>query len=303
MKRKLIAELLYQIEAELGEGILWDTYLKKIWWVDIKLGRLYLFDPDTKENHTYTIGRSVSAVVPFDGKSVLIAVRDGFALFDHLQDQFQMLVTIDHHNSSIRFNDGKCDPSGRFWAGTLAEDGTKGVGKLFCLLPDLSVEEKIVNVGISNGIGWNPAGNMMYYIDTMSQQIVQYDFDSLSGNISNRQIVLTIDPTEGSPDGMCVDQEGMLWVALWNGGKIICIDPYKREITTEIIVPNVTKVTSCAFGGDDMRTLFITTARSECSPEELKQQPFAGSLFTVKLDIPGLPSHHFKPLETQSHSM
>lgn len=292
--KEIIATVAYQCDAELGEGALWDKRQSKLLWVDITQGHLHRFDPKTGGNETFAIGVPVGAVVPEEGGDVVLAVRNGFGRYDTKRGVFEMLATIEHKNQSIRFNDGKCDPSGRFWAGTLSEDGSRDVGNLFCLENDLSLTCKISGVGISNGIGWSPEKDKMYYIDSLSQKVMMYTYDNVQGNIGNPHIVTKIDIHEGTPDGMCVDSEGMLWVALWNGGKVVRIHSTTGERLNEVVVPNVSKVTSCTFGGENLTTLFITTARKGLTPHEEREQPTAGSVFSVEVEISGLQANHFK---------
>ena len=287
------AALLYKYPAELGEGALWDMRTNRLLWVDITAGNLHRFDPETGVNETFSIGTSVGTVVPMKEDQCVLAVREGFMTYDMSTGVAMMIKKVTHNNPSVRFNDGKCDPYGRLWAGTLAEDGTKDVGVLYCLEPNLSIIEKRASVGISNGIGWSPDLQTMYYIDSLSQTVVSYDYDGASGAISDPQIVLTIDPEEGTPDGMCVDSEGMLFIALWDGGKVIRSNPHTGERLMEVIVPGVRKVSSCALGGEDMTTLFITTARQGFTEEDAKEQPNAGSLFSVHVGVRGLPTLSF----------
>ncbi|MCR4286083.1 MAG: SMP-30/gluconolactonase/LRE family protein, partial [Candidatus Kaiserbacteria bacterium] len=223
-----------------------------------------------------------------------VAVQNGFGRYDTKSGVLEMLATVEHENSSIRFNDGKCDPAGRFWAGTMAQDGTPDAGSLYCLDYDLIVTKKLGGIGISNGIGWSPKADKMYYIDSRSQKVVEYSYDLASGAISSPRTVVEIEVKEGTPDGMCVDAEGMLWVALWDGGKVIRINPKNGERLSEVMVPKVQKVTSCAFGGKDLSTLFITTARVDLSPDEERRQPDAGSLFSVVVGVRGLPANVFE---------
>lgn len=290
----LTARLVHQYRAELGEGALWDARHGKLLWVDITRGHLHRFDPKTKTNETFGVGIPVGAVVPEEGGDVVLAVKNGFARYDTLSRTLAMLTTVEHENPSIRFNDGKCDPEGRFWAGTLAEDGTENAGKLFCLEGNLSVSEKLSGLGISNGIGWSPSGERMYYIDSVTQKILEFSYDGESGSITEPRVVVEIETEEGTPDGMCVDREGMLWVALWDGGKVVRINPESGERLLDVLVPGVNRVTSCALGGENLNTLFITTARQGLTFNEEKEQPNAGSLFAVDAGVVGLPVNLFR---------
>lgn len=294
-----IAELVYKSTAVLGEGPLWDEKNSVLWWVDIVEGHVHRFDPETKQDKIFSIGTPVGAVTLDKDDHLILAVKDGFARYITETGTFEMLAHVIHENASVRFNDGKCDSRGRFWAGTLAEDGTRGAGKLFCLDTDFSVTEKLSDVGISNGIGWSPEGNVMYYIDSLSQQVVAFEYDVESGAITSPRTIVEIKRSEGTPDGTCVDVEGMLWVALWGGGKVVRVSPENGEVLCEVRVPGVTNVTSCAFGGKNMSTLFITTARQGLTKKEIEEQPIAGSIFLADVGVSGLFASKYK----DGHSM
>ena len=290
----LNAELVLDHKAELGEGAIWDPCVSKLWWVDISQGHLHRFDPVTKINETFDVGFPVSTVVPEDGGGVVLALENGFASYDTNSGELEMLGTVEHDNPSVRFNDGKCDSAGRFWVGTLAEDGTVGVGALYCMGSDLTLSKKIEGVSISNGLGWSPSGEKMYHIDTHTQRVMEYKYDMKSGGISSPRVVVEIEEGEGAPDGMCVDSEGMLWVAIWDGGKVIQINPGCGERLSEVRVPGVSKVTSCALGGYDLKTLFITTAREGLAEEGGGSEPSAGGLFATQVKVGGLLVNQFK---------
>jgi sugar lactone lactonase YvrE len=291
--RSYTAELAHQYPATLGEGALWDERRGVLWWVDIVPGNVHCFNPTTKINETFAIGTPVGAVVLDTEGHLILAVKDGFARYNTENGVCEMLAIVPHVNESIRFNDGKCDPEGRFWAGTLAEDGPQNVGTLYCLERDFSITKKLQGVGISNGIAWSPSGDTMYYIDSVTQKVLAFQYANSTGAISHSRVVIEIPSSVGVPDGMCVDSLGMLWVALWDGGKVIQIHPVSGEILSEVVVPNVRKVTSCAFGGEDMNTLFITTARQGLTSEEERYEPHAGSLFAVPVPVSGLTTYVF----------
>jgi sugar lactone lactonase YvrE len=290
--KKIIADIAYHNSATLGEGAIWDESILRLWWVDIVEGVLHCFDPYTEKNISFRLGISVGAVVPTTSGRLLLAVKNGFAEYDPQVGELHMLTEITHSNLSIRFNDGKCDPAGRFWAGTLAEDGTKDAGILYCLDTDFSVQNKIENVGISNGIVWSISGDVLFYIDSTTQKIVSYAYDIKTGNIRDQRDVYVFPETEGVPDGMCIDGEGMLWVALWDGGKVVRIDPRKGKQIGEVVVPGVTRVTSCAL--NDAGVLYITTASVGLTDIEKHNQPNAGSLFKANVDVKNSLTHVFR---------
>lgn len=288
------ATALYKGEATLGEGALWDRRIEKLWWVDIVDGNVHRFDPRTHTNETFHIGQRVSTVVPEEGGDVLVTVKNGFARYSTASQTLEMLQVIEHLHEDVRFNDGKCDPWGRFLAGTMTEDGVRTIGKLYRLNNDSSVDVLLEGIGISNGIGWSPSGDTLYYIDTVTQRVVAFTYDGTTGAISDQRVVAEVASEEGAPDGMCVDADGMLWIALWGGGKVICLDPVSGERHAEVMVPGASLVTSCSFGGENLDTLFITTASVGLSREERDAQQNAGDLFVCKTETKGLPANVFK---------
>ncbi|WP_259067305.1 SMP-30/gluconolactonase/LRE family protein [Mucilaginibacter sp. X4EP1] len=287
------ANFLIHVNAQLGEGALWCELNKKLYWVDIEGRTFNMFDPIISENKVFPTHKRVGTVVPIDNSNVLLALEDGIATLNLHNGtiQYQIETNI-HQDYNRRFNDGKCDPKGRFWVGTLSMDGVREVSSLYCIDRDFVVEEKINGVSISNGIVWSVDELFMYYIDTPTNQIVQYDFDSHSGNITNKKVVIDVPADMGSPDGMTMDEEGMLWVALWDGFGVIRCNPVTGKILQKVNVP-APKVTSCAFGGENLGVLYITTASVEMSNEELEKHPLSGAIFAVDVNVRGLPAKHF----------
>lgn len=188
---------------------------------------------------------------------------------------------------NIRFNDGKCDPAGRFWAGTMDYDGKKNKGSLYCLDTDLTVKKVIDQISISNGIVWSIDQRTMYYIDSPTYQVVAFDYDIESGNISNKRIVINIDKKIGIPDGMAIDEQGNVWVALYGGGGVGCWNPHTGIQLSFITAPHAQLVTSCTFGGKDLQDLYITTASAGLDKELLDQQSNAGYIFHIRLPVRG----------------
>lgn len=191
------------------------------------------------------------------------------------------IVDPEKHLKNNRFNDGKCDPAGRFWAGTMSVFDTPEAGSLYTLEPDFSVSAKIRRVGCSNGIAWSSDGNLMYYIDTLTRQVVSFDFDIISGGISNKRVIIEIPETDGYPDGMTIDSDGMLWIALWGGYRIARYNPLSGEMIHNFRLP-VSQISSCTFGGENLQDLYITTAKTGLKPHEINKQPLAGRFFVIK---------------------
>jgi sugar lactone lactonase YvrE len=214
-------------------------------------------------------------------------------LFDVATSSIQLINDPEKQLPDNRFNDGKCDPSGRFWAGTMAKEGQGASGSLYCLEANGHVDMKLSDVICSNGLAWDTSQNKMYFIDTGRHCLDAFDYEPKSGDIRHRKTILAIPEEEGLPDGMTIDEEGKLWVALWGGGCVIRVDPENKLITDRIPLP-VSMVTSCTFGGEEMSTLFITTANIDLSEEEKINEPLAGHLFTCELSVKGLESHYHK---------
>lgn len=297
MSTVIDATVVLRANAKLGEGSIWSVENQKLYWVDIEGRCLNIFNPLTGDNKVYDVGKRIGTVVPVTKSTVLTALEDGIATVNLENGVVDYILNTEiHKEHNKRFNDGKCDPHGRFWVGTLSMDGVRNVSSLYSIDKDLDLQEQVSQVSISNGIAWSADGLKMYYIDTPTGEIVQYDFDANSGNISNRELILKIAEEDGYPDGMTIDSEGLLWVALWDGFAVIRVDPSNGNIVQKINIP-APKVTSCAFGGPDLDQLYVTTASVEMSAEELEKYPLSGSVFVVDLNVKGLPANHFKFLK------
>lgn len=286
------AELVLDAKAELGEGPLWDERNQQLYWVDILGSQLHRYTPATQTDEIFSVGQHVGTVVLRESGGVMVAVRDGFARFDLDTETLDIVANPEKDIEGNRFNDGKADPAGRFWAGTMAYEQSLYAGSLYCLDVDGTVSKKERDVTISNGIVWTADHKTMYYIDTTPRVITAFDYDKATGNITNGRIVIKVPDNMGSPDGMAIDSEGQLWVAHWGYSAVVCWCPKTGEKISEISVP-ASQVTACAFGGDDFKTLYITTANHNLSEEQLRQQPLAGGLFVAKTDVAGLPTYRY----------
>lgn len=282
-------ELLLDARSMLGEGPVWDARIGRIAWVDIMAGRLHLTAPDG-ETTTFQLPKPLGCVVPRASGGWVVALADGFwSVTD--AGTAERLVDIQSDHPELRFNDGKCDPQGRFWAGSMAVDFRNAAGALYRLDPDLSVHRMIDATTISNGLDWSLDGRTMYYVDTPTQRIDQFDFDPATGAIAGRRPFATIDPADGAPDGLTVDAEGGIWLALWDGWRVRRYLP-DGSIEREIRLP-VSEVTCPAFGGPDLDELYITTAWEELSEEQRAAQPLAGGLFRARSGVRGRPPTAF----------
>jgi sugar lactone lactonase YvrE len=286
------AELVLDAQATVGEGAIWHAREQRLYWVDIPPGRLHVFDPRDGSDRVFELGQMVGTVVPRARGGLMLALEHGFAEFDPHAGRLTPWSDPEQDRPRNRFNDGKCDPAGRFWAGTISLDREPGVASLYCLEPDGRVRRVLQGVTNSNGIAWSLDHTIMYYIDTPTRHVTAFDYDPASGQIANPRTVITMSEDGGKPDGMTIDAEGMLWIALWEGGCVGRWDPRSGERLQTIAIPAL-RVTSCAFGGPQLDELYITTARIRLSEVELAAQPHAGGLFRARPGVTGVAAFEF----------
>jgi len=288
------AELVLKAGAELAEGPVWCEEEKKLYWVDINIGVLHRFDPETGKDEAFPCGEPIGTVAFRKDGGLIAALKSGIWLLDIEDGVLKKTFLVNPEpDTPNRFNDGKCDPAGRFLAGTCytpVKDGEDILGGFYSVEPDGSSRTLIDNRYISNGLCFSEDNKTLYYVDSFDHCVAAYDYDVTDGSIKNRRIIITIDGN--IPDGMTIDAEGTLWVALFGGGKVLRIDPEKGEVIAEVPVP-AKKVTCPVFGGDDFSTLYITTAWENSTPEERENDPLAGSIFSVRPGVKGFPSFRF----------
>ena len=286
------SELELQAEATTGEGSIWDTKRQTLFWVDIEGKTLYEYNPKTKENNSWKFDRMVSTVVPESDTTVVVSLQDEIVRVNLNNGQTTSIAPIPDNDGKVRCNDGKCDPKGRLWIGTMGFGGQKGAGTLYCVTPDGTVTTQIKDVTISNGIVWSKNKKFMYYNDTPTGKIARYRYDADKGDILFDGIAVEIPQGTGAPDGMTIDENDNLWVAQWGGAGVYCYNPYTGELLTKIDVP-APNVASCAFGGKKHDILYITTARAGLSAEQLEKSPLSGSVFSCKPGAKGVKAFHF----------
>ncbi len=291
MARNAGPELVLDARSVLGEGAIWDAKKGVLYWVDIDAGLVHVFDPASGRDVSISVGQPVGTVVPRARGGLMLAVRDGFMSLDQGTGETALEAAPPGHEPAHRFNDGKCDPAGRFWAGTM--ESPAGKGALFRLDTDLSVHRMADGIAIANGLAWGPDGKTMYYIDTATRRIDVFDYDNASGAIGNRRPVATVPEEHGLPDGMTIDDEGMLWVAHWDGWCVCRWDPRSGKLVRKVEMP-VQRPTSCAFGGPDFDVLYVTSATVELEAAALAEQPQAGGIFAFRPGVGGLPALEFK---------
>jgi sugar lactone lactonase YvrE len=285
-------ECVLDAKAELGEGPVWDPDASCLYFVDIKRGLVHCYDPVTQASRTHQVDAMVGAVALTVAGDLVLAVHNGFARLDPGSGRVRPIADVEADLPDQRMNDGKCDPAGRFWAGTMAIDEQPGAGALYRLDPDGRVHRMLDEVTISNGIDWSSDGRLMYYVDTPTRSIDVFDFDLATGAIANRRSLARVASGEGWPDGLTLDADGYVWVALWSGGAVRRYAPdgtLDRVLTVPAAYP-----TSCAFGGPDFRDLYITTAATALTPDERRREPLAGGLFRCRPGVQGRAAHRFR---------
>ncbi|QGQ98059.1 SMP-30/gluconolactonase/LRE family protein [Paenibacillus psychroresistens] len=285
-------KLVVDVKATLGEGPCWDAAAQVFYWVDIEQMKLHIHDPKEQSNRFIQFTQRVGAAVPRASGGFILAMENGFYSLDLETEMVTAIVDPEEGITWNRFNDGKCDAAGRFWAGTMSTNGQLEQGALYCLDTDLSCRKVLENVSISNGIAWSPDNQIMYFIDSTTYEVVAFDFVLAEGTISNKRVVVRIPDGGGLPDGMTSDAEGMLWVAQWDGWQVSKWNPHTGELLEIVRVP-VAKTSSCSFGGEALDTLYITTASVDIGPEGDPTQPLAGSVFAIKTNVTGAPTYSF----------
>ncbi|KAK5578022.1 hypothetical protein RB653_002972 [Dictyostelium firmibasis] len=283
------ATLIYPQHAILGEGSIWSDTDRVLYWIDIEGKKLFIYNPKTNCNQEFQLSDLPGTVVQRTNGELLIAIRNGITSFNPHTKEFKVMS---HPNTvtNNRYNDGKCDPQGRFWVSTMSlEDDNPPKASLFKINRDFHSEKIFDGVRIGNGLVWSIDQTKFYYIDTPTLNIDEMDYNAASGTVSNRRHCISFDHNFGHPDGMTIDNEGKLWVAHWEGGRVTRWCPITKKLLLTVTVPNVSRVTSCAFGDDDLQSLYITTARRENEPD-------SGSLFKYRFTngIRGSPAFKFQ---------
>jgi sugar lactone lactonase YvrE len=279
--------------AQLGEGALWSPRTQALWWVDILGRRLHRWQWTDGARSSWDFGEEVSAVAErADGAGLLLALRHGFAAFDPQDGRLAPLHQVADEPAHNRFNDAKCDAQGRFWAGSMDFGCALPTGALYRFDADGGCTRHDAGFAVTNGPTWSRDGRTMFFNDTVQGQVLAYDFDAAAGRIARRRPWLRLAAEDGVPDGMCTDAAGRIWIAHWGGGCVSCHDPVSAAELCRIALP-ARQITSCAFGGPDLCTLFVTSAATGLDDAARAAQPLAGALFAVTLDSPGLPAHSF----------
>jgi sugar lactone lactonase YvrE len=285
--------------SELGESPMWHPRERRLYWCDIPGRRLNRFDPSSGELVHWDFDTDVACCAPMLDGGLLLGLRDGLWRFDPLGGARRRLAKPPYDPAHERFNDGKCDPQGRFWVGTIYEPRDPALASLHCYAKG-QLERRAGGITTSNGLGWSPDGRTMYWSDTKAHTVYAFDFEPVDGSLSRKRVFAhwpARQPQQdlasygGRPDGAAVDAEGCYWCAMFEGQRLLRLAPTGERLR-EVVLPVRCPTMPC-FGGDDLRTLYVTTARHNRPVAELAETPFAGCVLALDVDVPGLPVNLF----------
>lgn len=286
------ATLVADTQNTLGEGPLWDHKREQLFWVDIEGGAFYALKPSIGAIVKTELGEMVGALALAQSGRLVVALESGLALYDLEREKLLRMPILQNSDSQMRFNDGKVDAQGNFWIGSMHKGFKKHSGTLYRVRPNAQVAPMVPNTTISNGIAWNTAGDTFYFIDSPTQCVHSFTWNQEEQQLSDKKVCIRIPETMGIPDGMCMDAEGMLWIAHWGGGQVTRWDAKKGQLVEKVQVP-APQVTSCCFGGKDLEVLYMTTARGELTKEQLQTYPLSGGLFSIVPGVAGRKSNCF----------
>ena len=277
------------VRSRLGESPIWDSTRQILYWVDIYNHRVNQFNPSTGQNLFFDVGDVVGSIALAGKDQLIMAQRDGLAFLNIQTGDVTPIIPVEADIQDNRFNDGKCDPQGRFWFGSMCQG--KNQGSLYRYDPDGSLHLMETGLTIANGLGWSPDQKIFYLTDSAQKKIYAYNFELATGRIRDRYIFVDLVGESFYPDGLTIDSEGNIWSAMWDGWCIIRFNPNGEE-TMRISLP-IQRPTSCTFGGKDLDTLYITSASVGLSEEEIQKSFYSGDLFSFQTHVTGLPSNHF----------
>lgn len=290
-------DVLFDTPMLLGECPLWHPEEAALYWIDIPGMAVHRFHPERRIHHAWPLPSEPGCIARCPDAKIIVAMRDGLAMLETRGGTLTPICNAPYDPTRMRFNDGRCDPAGRLWVGTLYDLRDQALGSLFCV--ERGAIRNIGNpVTVSNGLAFGIDNRTLYHADTTAHRIMAYDFDLATGQVGSGHLFKQFSTDKsanygGRPDGAAVDSEGAYWCAMYEGGRILRLSP-GGEVLQEIVLP-VRCPTMLAFGGPDLRTLYITTGRHNRPEAELKQYPLSGRILSLKVDIPGRIEPEYRP--------
>ncbi len=275
----------------LGEVPVWDVAEQALYWVDIEGKLLQRLDPASGKVDRWEMPERIACFALRENGGLIVAFASGIAFYDLDSGAIDWIARPEAHIATTRFNEGKCDRQGRFWAGTMDDSLAEHSGALYRVDPDLTVTKVLDGIGISNTMVWSLDDSAFFFADTLDGVIDRFDYDAATGTIANRKRIVDLGGTGVGPDGSTIDAEGYLWNAQWDGWRIARYSP--EGVLDRVVELPVQKPTSCMFGGPDLKTLYVTSAIWDLTPEQLREQPQAGGLFALDVGIGGVPETRF----------
>ncbi|MEZ5935479.1 MAG: SMP-30/gluconolactonase/LRE family protein [Alphaproteobacteria bacterium] len=281
------AEPVLDCQNRLGEGPIWSIEEQALYWVDIVAPAVHRLRPADGAHDHWPMPEHVGSLSMRAAGGLVVALKSGFFLFDPADARLEMIAEAEAEMLDNRFNDGRCDRQGRFFAGSLTYSEDAPVGSLWRLDADHTAMPVLNGITISNGLCWSPDGAIMYHVDTPTREIRAFDYDQEAGLPANPRVLAEVDAGGGWPDGSITDSEGCIWNAEWDGARVVRYTPDGR-VDRVVKVP-ARRATCAAFGGPELKTLYITSAWDRMSKTERSDWPHSGDLFAVEVDVPGLP--------------
>jgi sugar lactone lactonase YvrE len=285
-------ELVLDAKAALGEGPCWDEKTHTLYWINIYAGEIHVFSPESGSDRLIPVGEPIGCLAPTNAGELIIASQSGISLLDPATGTRKILAHPEEGLPRNRFNDGKCDPTGRFLAGTMDNAEKEASGSLYSLSPDGTLKTLLTGVRISNGLAWSPDHRILYFIDTPTRVVMAYEYDLATGDIANAREAVRVPEELGWPDGMTSDTDGNLWIAMWGGAALTKWDPASGRLLQTNPIPAL-NVTSCSFAGEGLTDLYITSARKGMNDGQLVQFPLTGGLFRLRTEVKGMPTFSF----------
>ena len=283
----MVAHSFYPSQCILGEGPMWHSLRKSCFWVDIENQEFFEINWLDQKMTRRKLDHKVTLIIQDQDNQLLLGLKGGIGKYDLDKGRLNWLIDIEKEYPDHRCNDGACDSKGRLWIGTMQMDFNKGAGSFYCVDEKLTLSRKIKNVTIANGVAWSLDNTRLYFIDSPTQSVQAFRFDENSGDIYFEKVVIDIPKRLGTPDGMAIDEEGMLWIAHWGGFGVFRWNPADGKLIGSIKLP-VPNVSSCSFAGEDRDYLLITTARQKLTDHELVLYPESGNVFIAEPGVRGI---------------